>query len=225
MKIKQDLKKIAAGAAVLGMLVCSAPKKAEATAFEVMSGHQGVALDTKLDVPLAPGINIFNRNQVGIGYQNNINYLGIPDALSQSKIDYFGLTDLSFNLIGGLDAVLEMQYFSQLGFKPRAGLQYFQELKDLGIYGLATVGLDEANVEVVLDLNCTPKLTEKINLLLGLENVVNFGAQGLNFSIQKIKLGLGLGKDKKLQVGAAANLMEAGSETSYNIGGFFKVNL
>lgn len=209
MEIKQKLKEFVVGTLIVGALLGGAPQT-KAASLDAVVGNQGIELDLKATGNIAPKINVFNRNLINTGYNN--------------QVGYFGFTDLSLKLVEGLDLVAETQYAPGTGVVPRIGLQYFKSFGDFSAYVLGTVGANKnPNGEAVTILTYNPKLGEKLGLFLGAENVTNFGKDGHNFSSQKLKSGLSFGKNSEYQVGAAANLSESQGKTNYNLGGYMGV--
>ena len=134
-------------------------------------------------------------------------------------MDYFGLVDLSLGIINGLDAVAEVQFIPEVGIIPRIGAQYFNEIDQFSVYALATAGLNDGDVdaEFIANLRYVPKITDELSFVLNLENVTNVGEQGHNFSLQKLRAGLGI---DKYEIGAAADFLEANGEITSNLGGY-----
>jgi hypothetical protein len=204
--MKEKLKKLVAGAALLATLAAPGAAKAGGSA-EIMAGDKKATIDLKVNTNLAPRTNMFLRGMTGVDYDNNV--------------DYFGLADVSFNIVGGLDALVDTQYISGAGFVPRAGLQYFKKVGDLTMYGNGTVKLGEdPDGEFVVNLGYTPKINKAFSIVLDAENVTSVGKKGHNFSVQRLRAGVGY---KKHSVGAAVDVTEAGGEVKTNVGGFYKV--
>jgi len=200
------IKKMVAGVAIAASMMGGMPSVANAGgSVEVMAGDKSTTLDTKVMTKVAPRTNLFLRGRTSVDYQG--------------EVGYFGLADLSVNLVDGLDAVAEAQFIPGVGVVPRLGLGYFKKVDDFSVYGLATAGLNGENVdaEFVANLRYAPQLTDDLNLVLNLENVTNVGEQGHNFSVQRLRTGL---EHDNYEFGLAADLTEAGGEVTPNVGGY-----
>ncbi len=187
--------------------------KATAESIETMAGDKSVTVDLKANANLAPRTNLFTRNRVTIDYQN--------------KVNYFGLADVSVNLVDGLDAVVETQFVPNTGVIPRLGIQYFAQFGDFSVYTLATVGLSaNPDGEFQQIFAYKPNVADSVNFVLSAENITNIGAQGHTFSLQRLRTGVALGKLGNYELGFAADLTELGKEKTplYNVGGFGKVS-
>jgi hypothetical protein len=205
LRMKKTIKKMIAGIALAATLATGNAARANGS-VEVMAGHEKATIDLKVGTKLAPRTNVFFRGRTGMDYEN--------------KVDYFGLADLSINVVGGLDGVVETQFIPSVGVVPRAGAQYFGKFGDASVYGLGTVKLGEdPDAEFVLNLRYAPKVTEDTSIVLNAENVTNVGGQGHNFSVQRLRAGVGVGK---YEAGAAADVNEAAGKVSYNVGGYVK---
>lgn len=202
------LKKLAVGAAMIAALVGGTPQsKAAEGSLEVMAGQVATTIDLKVSGQIAPKTGLFLR--------------GITTADYDGDVSHFGLADVSYNIVDGLDAVAEVQLASGMGVVPRVGAQYFGKFGDVSIYTLATVkAMENPDGEFVVNLGYTPKLTEEVRLLTNLENLTSVGAEGHQFSTQKVRTGLTF--QEKYQVGAGIDLTELGpkGELTYSAGGF-----
>ncbi len=209
MEIKQKIKRMVAGVALAASLLGAGSNLARANSAEVMVGNTNTTLDVKVSTEVAPKTNLFVRNRTTIDYEN--------------QVSNFGLADLSYNLIGGLDAVAEVQMIPEAELIPRLGLGYFNKVADLSCYGLATAGLsgEKVDAEVFASLSYTPKITDDLQLKLSLEDVSNFGQEGHNFSAQRFRAGLGV---EQYEAGLAADLTEAAGEISPAVGVYAKIN-
>jgi hypothetical protein len=200
------LKKIITGAAILGALMFGGRANAASGSVEIMAGDKSTTLDLKVAGELVPRLGIFARNRTTVDYDK--------------QVSTFGLIDLSYNLVEGLDVVAEAQFSPQAGFVPRLGLQYFHQFGDLSTYFLSTVSLSEnPDSENVASLQYKPKITEEMKLYSSLEALTNIGGEGHNFSVQRLRLGLDA---SGFQFGVAGDFLEIGNEAqvSCNVGGF-----
>ena len=180
--------------------------------LELMAGEEYSTLDSKVATEVVDGVHLFLRQ--------------ITTSTPEGEVSYFGLMDLSYNLIGGLDLVGEVQAAPGMGVVPRAGLQYFQALGDSALYTLATAStIEQPDGEFLVNLSYSPELSEDVDLLTNVEALTNVGEEGHNFSVQKLRLGVTL--MDRYQIGAAGNLTELGNagELSYNLGGFLGLKL
>ena len=118
MKIKEKLTekvssvKNLATAALLAATIALSPTPATAGgSVELMAGHQSTTLDTKVSTEVAEKTGLFIRQ--------------MTTSTPEGEVSYFGLADLSYKLVGGLDVVGEIQAAPGMGVIPRAGLQHF----------------------------------------------------------------------------------------------------
>ena len=209
MEIKQKIKRIVAGVALAASLLGTGSNLARANSAEVMVGNTSTTLDVKVGTKVAPKTSLFVRNRTTVDYEN--------------QVSNFGLADLSYNLIGGLDAVAEVQMIPGAELIPRVGLGYFNKVDDLNFYGLATAGLsgEKIDAEFFASLSYTPKIPEDLQLKLSLEDISNFGQEGHNFSIQRFRAGLGI---NQYEAGLATDLTEAAGEINPTVGAYAKIN-
>jgi hypothetical protein len=180
--------------------------------LELMTGNEYSTLDTKITTKVVDDVNLFLRQ--------------IITSTPEGEVSYFGLMDLSYNLVDGLDLVGEVQAAPGMGVVPRAGLQYFKAFGDSALYALATVStMEHPDGEFVVNLSYSPELSENVDLLTNIEDLTSVGEDGHNFSVQKLRLGVTL--MDRYQIGAAADLLELGNEgeLSYNLGGFLGLKL
>ena len=87
----------------------------QASSLELMVGNANTTLDAKISTAVTAKTNLFLRFRSTIDYEN--------------KVGYFGLSDLSYNLSDGLDAVAEAQFTAD-GLIPRLGIQYFAKISN-----------------------------------------------------------------------------------------------
>src|SRR3989338_2650144 len=155
--------------------------KAAAGSIETMAGDKSATIDLKVAANVAPRTNFFTRSRTTIDYEN--------------EVSYFGLTDLSVNLVDGLDVVAEAQFIPGSEIIPRAGMQYFISKGDASLYALASVGLSgKPDGEFQQILTYKQKVTGEVSLTFSAENITNVAAQGHAFSLQRLRAGVVLGK-------------------------------
>jgi len=213
-------------AASVGVLLGASPVLADDTpvhgSVEVMAGGESATLDTKLILPVTDDVTFFNRNRMTATYTG-------ADGLEDIGASSFHVNSLSYDVgqhvgIPGLDMFAEVDVVPGTGIDPRAGLQYFAKVGDLGLFQLASVGLHaDTDLTLVTSLGYTPELTDDVGLVLGAENLTIVGEPGHIFSTQRLRAGVDI---HGYQLGFATDLVEAGDsgEVGYNIGGFVKVS-
>ncbi len=202
----KTINKIITGFAIATVLVCGTQREAEAGSAELFVGDKSATFDTKVNIELGQRTNLFLRNRLTSEYDNDVGY--------------FGVADLSVNIIGGSDGVLEGQVTTESGIIPRIGLQYFKKMNDVSIYSIGTCGIkSNPDGELLFNIGYEPVIGNDLKVLANLENITNFSSQGHNFSIQRIRLGLGV---DDFGFGAAVDLNETGNkgEVNYKFGGF-----
>ena len=194
--------------AALAATIALSPMPAKADgSVEAMAGHKATTIDLKVSGEVAPRTGLFVREITTTDYEGNVSA--------------FGLIDLSYKVIGGLDVVGEVQAAPGMGVIPRIGAQYFGQFGDLAIYALGTVKAGEhPDGEFVTVIGYAPKLAEGVNLLTSLENLTSVGESGHQFSVQRARVGVTLAD--KYQIGVGADLTEVGNEGTLdaNVGGF-----
>jgi len=177
--------------------------------IEFLAGNVGLATDLIVSMDdLLLGIDFTTRYKTGVDCEN--------------QVSHFGLIDLNYNIVDGLDALLEVQFIQGVGVVPRPGFWYATAFDDVNMFISATVGpTTNPDGELHALLAYKPELTEGAKLLLQMEAVTNF-AKEHNFSTQDFRIGVIL--DDTYMLGAAANLKETGMgnglEFSYNAGVF-----
>ncbi len=199
-----------AGAALISGLMMALPKPARADSVEIMTGNKDIGVDLKASADLTKKVGLFIRIRPSIDYT--------------SKIDSFGLADITMNLVGGLDAVGELQLFGGTAV-PRGGVQYFGKIGDFSLYTIATMGLDsKPYLESLTTQKYAPKLCGAIGLLAQVENVSDFDGRGHIWSTQRMRLGVSM---DGWGVGTATDLTETGNHPTsadetlkLNLGGF-----
>ncbi len=199
--------------AAIAATIALSPMAANAEgSAEAMVGHQTTTIDTKVSAEVAPRTNMFLRQMTTSDYSGDVSF--------------FGLADLSYNVVGGLDVVAEVQAAPGMGVIPRVGAQYFGEVGDLTLYVLGTVKAGEKpDGEFVTIIGYAPKLAEGVDLLTSVEDLTSVGKEGHNFSVQRLRLGVTLAD--KYQIGVGADLTEIGDEGTLetSVGGFIGLKL
>ncbi|MEK6911099.1 MAG: hypothetical protein AABW82_04975 [Nanoarchaeota archaeon] len=209
-KIKNSVKKGIAGLALAGSLAFPSQTSAQMNgALEVLSGEKTTLTDTKLSLDLGKKVNVFGRNITSFDYESG-------------KKNPFSLVDVSYNLSNGLGGVFETQFVKGMAPDPRLGLQFFKKKDDLSFYSIGTININgEPNFEGVAKLRYTPRINDKFNGLFQLENLANFNGEGLNFAVQRARVGLVRGN---YEFGVGANITEVNSKgkikNDYMLGGF-----
>jgi len=211
-RIARATKVFVSGALLVAGLVLF-PGTARADSIEVMAGNKKTTMDIKAGASLTDKVGLFTRLRPSTDYKGNM--------------DTFGLMDLYINLFGPVDAVTEFQLAGGQ-VTPRGGLQYFGKLGDFSLYTMLTFGLGEAkDVEHLAVLAYNPKFNELFGLLVRAENLANFGKEGNNWTVQRLRLGL---TADKFRVGGAVDLLELGNTPNlgdgtfgWNAGGFGEV--
>jgi hypothetical protein len=204
------LDRMLAGAVLAAGLMLTGPKPAKANTVEVMAGNKNTTMDLKASADVTDKLNVLIRARPSIDYTG--------------AISSFALLDLNIKLVGGLDAIGEVQAFDGK-VVPRFGAQYFTKKGDFSLYDAATIGLDaKPYLESDTVLRYVPVLHNDLKLLTQFENLSDVDKGGNIFSTQRIRLGL---EWKGWGVGAAADLTELGHNPSskdgtlsINAGGF-----
>ena len=205
-----SFKKFISAAAVVACLAL--PQRADADASgsaELMAGNRSATLDLKVGTELAPGFQFFTRQLPSVNYDN--------------EVSHFGLISLGYNVWDGLNVLAQAQAIPGVGFAPRAGLEYFKQVGDFGLYGEAVSTAQESpQIELLANVDYRPQLTEDLRLVANLEAVTLLSPErGHDYSTQKLRLGLGAAK---FEFGPAVNVEEVAGNIDYNIGGSVKVN-
>lgn len=180
---------------------------ARANSVEVMSGQKSSTLDLKVSGKLVEKTELFIRSRTTTDYDN--------------RTGHFLLADISYNLVSGLDAVVETQAAAKV--VPRAGVQYSHKIGELNLYGMINgTTMDGANAELTLQQSYAPVLSPRIGFFFGLEEVTNVGKEH-KYSLQRARVGVSI---DDWQLGAAADAIEIGVNPTldYNVGGFVKKN-
>ena len=184
--LQDNLKRKLKGLVLAGAMLFPSTSYADGASgvAELSVGEKSVTSDIKFLQPLDRKLSLFLRNR------NNWNY-------ETEKVTPFTLSDINYNLKGGLDLTFEAQFASDGTATPRLGLEYFKSFKkDFTLYGLGTVNLDDSlrNFEGVFLARYTLDLKSNLKLLSTLEAVINVGEQesggfGHNFTALRTRLG------------------------------------
>ncbi len=196
------------GIATAAYLLIAPQVKAQTT--EMMAAKDYQTIDTKFLGKIAPKTNYFARTRITIN--------------DKDEVGAFFVTELSYNIKGGLDAVAELQAISGVGTDSRVGAQYFNQSKDFNenggvrIYALGTKSLERNNFELITLLEYCPKIAKNTKLFTHLETVTN-GHKELSFAVQRLRLGLDI---KGLRFGFAGDISQSGkkADLGYNLGVF-----
>ena len=183
---------LAAGAMLLpGAGYAQNPVKGE---VELFSDGGITTTDTKVLVPsVNPNGTLLKKLGMFLRNRNTVD-----SRETQITSGSFSLGDVTYNVLGGLDAVYEHQFLPNGQSVPLVGAQYFTKMgrnKDLTLYGLGVVSLrDDEQIpryaEVIGKVAYNPKLTENLKGVAQLEAVTNFGGNGVNFAVQRARLGI-----------------------------------
>jgi hypothetical protein len=140
---------------------------------------------------------IFHINILQFDYLHNAdNGLMLQDLLFFEPIKNFRITG------GGL-------FSDKAGFLPTAGMQYKLNKKGLFLLLSPRINFKDGNNEgdIFSILQLTPKLNDKLDLVVGVQSLFLFNRDGNIKSAQDLRLGLGF---KRTQVGVAAGLEQIG---------------
>src|SRR3989344_1446106 len=163
-----------------GSLLLSAEKSNASGMLELMAGNKSATSDIKVFQPIGDKASIFFRNRTSYDYESE-------------KVTPFTLTDLNYNIKGGLDLTFETQFLPNGEVSPRLGFEHFKKFrKDITLYTLGTVNVDDSpkNFEGVFCIRYTPQITKNTRLLSQVEGLFNFGEQsdgiGHNFTALRV---------------------------------------
>ena len=211
MTMLEKLRKVVTSTAIAATLALSPmPASAADGSIESMAGHKATTIDLKLSGEVAPKTGLFVRETTTTD--------------NKGEVSHFGLADVSYSIVDGLDAVAEVQAAPGMGVVPRVGAQYFGEVGDFSVYALGTVkAMENPDGEFLAVLKYTPELTDGVSLLTSAENLTSVGSEGHNFSTQRLRAGVTIAD--KFQVGVGADLTEIGEAGTldYNVGGFARL--
>lgn len=202
------VKKLILEATIVASLVL--PQKANAGgSAELMAGNKSATLDLKVSAEIAPKLELFSRNLPTVNYDN--------------EVSYFGLASLGYAVFDGLNVLAQAQFIPGVGAAPRAGLEYFKQVGDFGLYGEAVTTVQESpQVELLANVGYRQQLTENLRLIADLEAITLLSPKrGHDYSTQRLRVGLGTGQ---FEFGPAINVEETGGNGDYNVGGSAKVN-
>ncbi|NQU78135.1 hypothetical protein HQ545_00015 [Candidatus Woesearchaeota archaeon] len=208
----QEIKQIAKAltATAVGAYLALMPAKADAEFFsaEVVAGQESATLDTMIFGEIGESAGVGGRIRATVDYEGNASTLG--------------MVDFTYDLNEGFGAILEAQ-LSGGGISFRPGVQYVNSWGDFSLYALSTVGVDtDPDLDAIAVLRYQPDLNDRLSFVSQAECVSNFGGEGHNFSIQRLRLGLSV---DWFEFGAAGDLREDGNDGdfSYNVGGYVRV--
>ncbi len=166
-----------------------------------------------------PRLNYFARNTTTFSYNTQ-------------KASPFTFVDLSYRLGNGFGAVYETQFIDQGDrtlIQPRFGLEYSKSIgKNLALYAINSINLPTDHDpllygELVATLRWTPPFRKegKINAVVQVETVTDYGERGLFSAGQKVRLGIG---NKRFETGLGIDFSQTSSSSSQTIGGFLGLN-
>lgn len=140
---------------------------------------------------------IFHINILQFDYLHNLdNGIMLQDLVFFEPVKNFRIT------AGGL-------YSDKAGFLPTAGMQYKLNRKNLFLLLSPRInfkdGENEGDIFSIFQL--TPKINEKLDLVVGIQSLFLFNPDGNIKSAQDLRLGVGI---KRTQVGVAAGLEQVG---------------
>lgn len=140
---------------------------------------------------------IFHINILQFDYLHNLeNGIMLQDLVFFEPVKNFRIT------AGGL-------YSDKAGFLPTAGMQYKLNRKNLFLLLSPRInfkdGKNEGDIFSIFQL--TPKINEKLDLVVGIQSLFLFNPDGNIKSAQDLRLGVGI---KRTQVGVAAGLEQVG---------------
>ncbi|MFH2106834.1 MAG: hypothetical protein ABII22_06240 [Candidatus Micrarchaeota archaeon] len=207
-RVRGVARRIAVSAMIIGAVFLLPGKASAGGSIELMAGKKTATTDVKASAQITDKIGLFARGRT-------------TTDLAAHNLSTFGLVDLSLNLAGPVEMVMETQMASGTA-TPRFGLQYFGVLGDFSIYTLLTASHGATpDIESLTSIMFTPTLTEGVKLLAQIENITNGTLDAHSFSIQRIRMGLST-LDGKLVFGPALDLLEVGKDgtTTQNVGGF-----
>ena len=179
-------------------------------AVELFAGNKATVLDAKVNHRSESGTGIYARNIATEPYDNE-------DSNS------FTILDLYHPINDTFDFVIEGQLPSGLDTIARFGMQGYFSKGDLGNYALLTYSPEEKNLEWINDRTYSRNFSESRALSTGLESVINFGEEGINFASAKPRVGITSG-DSTYGIGANLSFGEDFRLSQTNLGFFYKLS-
>jgi hypothetical protein len=190
--------------------------KAQPIPAELMIGDKYGTLKMIVSKNFSPTskFGIFHINILQFDYRHNVeNDLMLQDLLFFEPIQNFRITG------GGL-------FSDKAGFLPTAGIQYKLNKKRLFILLSPRINFRDRNNEgdIFSILQLTPKINDKLDLVVGVQSLFLFNRDGNIKSAQDLRLGLGF---KHTHVGIAAGLEQVGPhhKSSSNLGIFIEQSI
>jgi hypothetical protein len=192
-------------------------RSAIAQSVEVYAGHKRVGVDvlwfknfrTKQEERIP--VLFFSRNRASVDYNKDS-----PTA--------FGSTNaISYNFKNGL-GIVAVAAFSNTGFTPKMGAQYFKQKNDFMFFGWIVSDVkDKGGMDLFGLFRYQPKINEKWRVFSQLElfPVYNFYSETWSLT-QRLRLGT---KHHTWAVGFAADFNQTGENlmtTSHNLGVFLR---
>ncbi|MBT4446520.1 hypothetical protein HOA92_00940 [archaeon] len=176
---------------------------ADAGTVELMAGNGSTTLDIQMPGKLAEKIGYFSRTRFTKDYDGDVSA--------------FGAVDLTYSIGSNVDLLLETQFAQGLGVVPRPGVQYIKTSGDLTVVGLLT-GSHNLDLEPHLVVRYDRELNERFGLMGQVELLTNFGIDGHNFSLQRLRAGA---SHDGYTLGVASDFIES-ENFGYNVGGFLE---
>jgi len=214
-------KRFAATTAIAAHLVLGniSPSRAATGFVETMVGNEATTLDTKIVGTLSQRIGFVARNRLSI---------------ENRGVNPFAFIDLSYNIKGGLGAVLETQVTPGIGIDPRPGAQFLKRYERRNnkwiVFALLSRSVKEQpnsklpNSEFDTLIQYNRALNKKLEIMMQLETATNWCRwDALNFSAERIRLGIH--RDAWI-VGVGGDFTHLGnsSQVKQNWGGFVSMN-
>jgi hypothetical protein len=169
--------------------------KAQPIPAELMMGNKYGTLKMIVSKNFSPTskFGIFHINILQFDYLHNVeNGLMLQDLLFFEPIKNFRITG------GGL-------YSDKAGFLPTAGMQYKLNKKSLFLLLSPRINFNDRKNEgdIFSIFQFTPKISEKLDMVVGIQSLFLFNRDGNIKSAQDLRLGLGF---KNTQFGIAASI-------------------
>ncbi|MBI5002039.1 hypothetical protein HZC31_01490 [Candidatus Woesearchaeota archaeon] len=181
---------------IVGMISLGTINTAHAgVSAELMLANESSTLDTRFSGELAPRTMLYGRNRTTVDYEN--------------AVSTFFVGDIAYTLVGGLDAVAEVQAAPEMGIVPRLGTEYFTQQKAFSFFGeLSAEVAGDPNAELTLRLTYAPTLGKEISGFGQLETITDVGLRGHEWSTERLRLGIGA---HGYTVGGALDLVQVGN--------------